>query len=244
MVPTILLVADEIKSFSAQAVRQNRIRLMKKMFEEGWHVMFASSKEQFYKKLTGGQMISAIVLDGTNQKSGEDYSNIELKTLRKATDAPILIITDQSDERSELEILNNGMDGYLHQPVSDSIILAYVKNLLKRTGTLLPKEISYGSLQISHAEHTVKVDGVPISLTPKEFNLLYYLAQNPNLALTRYQILKNAWGIDYTGSERTVDSHIKSLRNKLGEIGDQILTIRSVGYKFLCERPKGTEKLV
>lgn len=171
-------------------------------------------------------------------------ADVELKALRRATDIPILVITDQSDERSELEILNSGMDGFLHQPISDQIVIAYVKNLLNRSGTLLPKEIAFDDLHISHTAHTVTVDGVPVMLTPKEFDLLDYLAQNPNLALTRYQILKNAWGIHYAGSERTVDSHIKSLRNKLGKVGKQILTIRSVGYKFICEKPRGTEKLV
>lgn len=244
MVPTILLAANETKAFSAQVIRQNRLRIMKKMFDEGWNVLFASSRKQFYDKLTGSQTISAIVLDGTNQKSGVDYSDVELKALRRATDIPILVITDQSDERSELEILNSGMDGFLHQPVSDQIVIAYVKNLLNRSGTLLPKEIAFDDLHISHTAHTVTIDGVPVMLTPKEFDLLDYLAQNPNLALTRYQILKNAWGIHYAGSERTVDSHIKSLRNKLGKVGKQILTIRSVGYKFICEKPRETEKLV
>ncbi len=244
MTPTILLAANEADPFSAETVRQNRIRLTKRMFDEGWHVLSATSKEQLLAKITSDQDVTAIVLDGTGRINTQDYSDSGLRSLRDLTDAPILIITDSSDERSDLDILNSGIDGFLHQPVSDSMIIAYMKNLLKRTGAFVRKKIEYGGLYINQSEHTVEADGIPVTLTPKEFELLFYFAQNPNLALTRYQILKNAWGSSYDGSERTVDSHVKSLRGKLGKMGNHILTIRSVGYKFTYDKPVEAEKSV
>lgn len=241
MTPTILLATNENDSLDAESMRQNRIRLTKRMFSEGWYVVPALSRKQIYAKIASDFNISAIVLDGTGQ-IGDDFSYTGLKSLRNSTDAPILLITDISDEKDELEILNCGIDGILCQPVSDSIIIAHIKNFLKRTGAISIRKFEYDGLYISQSEHLVEVDGVPVFMTPKEFNLLTYFAQNPNIALTRYQILNNAWGPNYGGSERTVDSHVKSLRVKLGKMGDCIETIRSVGYKFICNKPSETVK--
>lgn len=244
MSPTIVLAVDETKPQICESARQDRIRLSKLMFEEGWHVVSVTSKSQFYEKVNDARNITAIILNDTEREKGKNCDFSELRSLRNCTSAPILMITSAYEEKDELEILNSGIDGLLRYPVSDSMIIAYIRNMIKRTGPAPIKKITYGGLHIDKAAHIVKVDDVSISLTPKEFDLLCYFAQNPNLALTRYQILNNAWGAGYDGSERTVDSHIKSLRCKLGKSGKQIETIRSVGYKFIGNQPSESEPVI
>lgn len=153
----------------------------------------------------------------------------------------MLVVVEGSDEHAELEMLENGADDCLRRPAGDPLIIAHVKALLKRVHALPPKELRFDGLRLSLAEHVVELDGKAVALSPREFDLLYYLARNPNLALSRMQILNRAWDSGYAGDERTVDSHIKSLRAKLGWFGKHIITVRGVGYKFLWsasqERP-------
>ena len=229
VVPTILLAMDEANQRSAETLRQYRVRLTQRIFDEGWQVASAASTAQIQARL-GEQKISGIILDTTGFRGDRAA---QLRLIRASTDAPLLVLLDSADERSELEALECGADGCLRRPVGDRVILAHMKALLRRVDALPPRELVFDDLRISLAEHVAELEGKPVSLTPKEFDLLYYLARNPNLALSRAQILNRAWDGAYAGDERTVDSHIKALRGKLGWFGKHIVTVRGIGYKFL-----------
>ncbi|MPM55425.1 Transcriptional regulatory protein SrrA [bioreactor metagenome] len=113
--------------------------------------------------------------------------------------------------------------------------MARVKNLLKRTSQNSMQDIEAGGIIVKYRERIVLIDGERAVLTPKEFDLLYYLLQNKNIVLSRSQILSTVWDWDYFGDDRTVDTHIKCLRSKIGECGKKIVTVRKIGYKFECE---------
>ena len=237
MIPTILLVMDEGNPRYTETLRQYRVRLTQRIFDEGWQVATAVGVAQALAQLEA-QKISLLVFDTTGYR-GDRVA--QLKLLRASTDLPVLVVVEGGDEHAELEMLENGADDCLHRPASDPLIIAHVKALLKRVHALPPKELRFDGLRLSLAEHVVELDGKTVALSPREFDLLYYLARNPNLALSRMQILNRAWDSGYEGDERTVDSHIKSLRAKLGWFGKHIITVRGVGYKFLWsaaqERP-------
>ncbi|MBC3939192.1 DNA-binding response regulator [Anaerotruncus massiliensis (ex Liu et al. 2021)] len=237
MIPMILLVMDEGNPRYTETLRQYRVRLTQRIFDEGWQVATAVGVAQALAQLEA-QKISLLVFDTTGYR-GDRVA--QLKLLRASTDLPVLVVVEGGDEHAELEMLENGADDCLHRPASDPLIIAHVKALLKRVHALPPKELRFDGLRLSLAEHVVELDGKTVALSPREFDLLYYLARNPNLALSRMQILNRAWDSGYAGDERTVDSHIKSLRAKLGWFGKHIITVRGVGYKFLWsaaqERP-------
>ena len=234
MVPMVLFAQNETNVRNAETARQHRVRLIQRIYDEGWQVLNASTASQVHHYLEG-QKVSLIILDAAGYRGDRAE---QFKRRRELTDAPILVITDATDDRTELEILDNGADDCLRRPVSDQIIIAHAKSLLRRADALPAPELIFDELRISLAEHVVELDGVQLDLTPKEFELLYYFAKNPNLALSRVQILNHAWGWNYAGEERTVDSHVKALRSKLGWAGRHIVTVRSVGYKFVWNLPE------
>ncbi len=125
-----------------------------------------------------------------------------------------------------------GADEYISKPFSPTILVTRVKNLLRRSGAGDMSDVSAGGLQVLYRERTVVVDGKKIITTPKEFDLLYYLMKNCNIVLSRDQIICTVWDMDYSGDDRTVDTHIKCLRAKLGPYAKCIRTVRKVGYKF------------
>ena len=154
------------------------------------------------------------------------------RRIRETSDVPIIILTARASEYDELSGFTYGADEYISKPFSSSILLTRVKNLLRRTAKEAPQVIEYDGLRIAYREREVTVHNKRIMLTPKEFDLLYYLAQNKNLVLSRDQILNTVWDMDFCGDDRTVDTHIKCLRAKLGSFGGSIVTLRKVGYKF------------
>ncbi len=153
------------------------------------------------------------------------------QAIREFSSVPIMIVTAKSDEESEVKGFICGADDYISKPLRFPIFMARVRALIKRTGSS-GNIIDVSNIIINPAAHTVFVDNQEISLTPREFELLLYLAQNKNIALTRQQILTAVWNFDYFGDARTVDTHVKNLRMKLGSSGTALKTVRGRGYKL------------
>ena len=148
----------------------------------------------------------------------------------------MIMLTARSEERDELQGFSLGVDEYISKPFSPKILVARVGALLRRThGANVEDVISVGGIQIDKAAHQVKVDGKEIELSYKEFELLAYFAENQGIALSREKILNNVWNYDYFGDARTIDTHVKKLRSKLGDQGNYIKTIWGMGYKFEVE---------
>ena len=153
--------------------------------------------------------------------------------IREKSDVPIIMLTAKSDERDELRGFDLGIDEYITKPFSPRILVARVEAVLRRTQADADSNvISVDGIEMDIAAHQVKVDGEPIELSYKEFELLNYFLQNRGVALSREKILNNVWNYDYFGDARTIDTHVKKLRSKLGSKGDYIKTIWGMGYKF------------
>lgn len=158
------------------------------------------------------------------------------REIRTYSKVPIIMLTAKSDERDELLGFELGVDEYISKPFSPKILVARVEAILRRTNSISPDEIIIaGAIEINKAAHLVKVDGKPVDLSYKEFELLAYFVENQGLALSREKILNSVWNYDYFGDARTIDTHVKKLRSKLGEKGDYIKTIWGMGYKFEVE---------
>ena len=156
--------------------------------------------------------------------------------IRKQSDVPIIMLTAKSDERDELLGFELGVDEYISKPFSPKILVARVEAILRRTSGASKDEVLVaGDIELDIAAHTVKVRGKAIELSFKEFELLNYFVVNQGVALSREKILNNVWNYDYFGDARTIDTHVKKLRSKLGACGDYIKTIWGMGYKFDVE---------
>ncbi len=153
------------------------------------------------------------------------------KEIKKFKNVPFIMLSARSEEYDKLIGFDLGIDDYVTKPFSPKELVARVKAILKRSNKIEDKLVFEG-LEIDELAHEIKVDGKKVNLTPKEFELLRYLVANKNIALTREQLLINIWGYDFYGDDRTVDTHIKTLRNNLGKYRKFIVTVRAVGYKF------------
>ena len=153
------------------------------------------------------------------------------KEIRKKQSVPIIMLSARSEEYDKLYGFDVGIDDYVTKPFSPKELVARIKANLKRN-TIMNEEISYLGLKIDTLGHNVYVDDKKINLTNKEYELLLYLIKNKNIVLTREQILNNVWNMDYLGEERTIDTHIKTLRSLFGKYKTLIVTVRGVGYKF------------
>ena len=159
-----------------------------------------------------------------------------LKTIRKYSKVPVIMLTARSEERDELQGFSLGVDEYISKPFSPKILVARVEALLRRTNAVSADIMNIGGICIDKAAHRVTIDGKEIELSFKEFELLTYFAENQGIALSREKILNNVWNYDYFGDARTIDTHVKKLRSKMGEKGEYIKTIWGMGYKFeVCE---------
>ena len=155
------------------------------------------------------------------------------REVRKFSKVPIIMLTAKGEESDELLGFELGVDEYISKPFSPRILVARVDALLRRTNNIDQNEtIRAGEIEINKAAHLVMVKGEVIDLSFKEFELLTYFVQNKGIALSRENILNNVWNYDYFGDARTIDTHVKKLRSKLGECGKYILTIWGMGYKF------------
>ena len=155
-----------------------------------------------------------------------------LRKIRQESKVPVIMLTARGEEQDELFGFELGVDEYISKPFSPKILVARVEAILKRTYGDAKKTKDYAGIVIDPEGRTVKVDGKPIDLSLREYELLKYLLENENIALSRDKILNNVWNYDYYGDSRTIDSHIKKIRHKLGKKGKYIKTIRGVGYKF------------
>ncbi|WP_031555650.1 response regulator transcription factor [Lachnospira multipara] len=196
----------------------------------GYEVIEAENGEEavdiFYEK----KDISLIILDVMMPKM-DGWETC--KMIRKNSKVPIIMLTAKGEEKDELQGFEVGVDEYISKPFSPKILTARVDALIRRAyGLDTSDTVDIGGIIIDKAAHTVKIDNEEIELSFKEFELLTYFVENKGLALSREKILNNVWNYDYFGDARTIDTHVKKLRKKLGEKGDYIKTIWGMGYKF------------
>ena len=155
-----------------------------------------------------------------------------VKTIRKYSQVPIIMLTARGEERDELQGFSLGVDEYISKPFSPKILVARVEAILRRTSTGASDVTEVGGIVLDKVAHQVTIDGKPVDLSYKEFELLSYFIDNQGIALSREKILNNVWNYDYFGDARTIDTHVKKLRSKLGDKGEYIKTIWGMGYKF------------
>ena len=155
-----------------------------------------------------------------------------LRKIRQESNLPVIMLTARGEEQDELFGFELGVDEYISKPFSPKILVARVEAILKRVYGDTKQVKDYDGIVIDQEGRTVKVDGKPVDFSLREYDLLKYLLDNENIALSRDKILNNVWNYDYYGDSRTIDSHIKKIRHKLGKKGKYIETIRGIGYKF------------
>lgn len=159
------------------------------------------------------------------------------REVRQVSKVPIIMLTARSEERDELQGFELGVDEYISKPFSPKILVARVEAILRRSNVINPEEVAdAGGIVIDKAAHQVTIDGKGIELSYKEFELLSYFVENQGIALSREKILNNVWNYDYFGDARTIDTHVKKLRSKMGEKGNYIRTIWGMGYKFEVDK--------
>ena len=221
MDPCILIVDDEA-----------RMRKLIKDFlvAKGYSILEAEDGEKALEVFEENKnKINLILLDVMMPKL-DGWS--VLRQIRQESKVPIIMLTARGEEQDELFGFELGVDEYISKPFSPKILVARVEAILKRTTKDTTKVKDYAGIEIDKEGRTVKVDGKSIELSLREYELLIYLIENENIALSRDKILNNVWNYDYYGDSRTIDSHIKKIRHKLGKKGKYIKTIRGVGYKF------------
>lgn len=216
----ILVVDDEI-----------RMRKLVKDFlvKKDYTVMEAGNGEEAIDIFYTEKKIDLVILDVMMPKM--DGWQV-CREIRKDSKVPIIMLTAKSEEQDELLGFELGVDEYITKPFNPKILVARVDAILRRTNTLTEEIIKAGNIEIDKAAHVVKVCGNSIELSFKEFELLVYFIENKGLALSREKILSNVWNYDYFGDARTIDTHVKKLRSKLGKDADYIKTIWGMGYKF------------
>ena len=156
-----------------------------------------------------------------------------LKRIREGSRVPVIMLTAKSEEKDELLSFSLGVDEFISKPFSPKVLVARVNAILRRTaGDETTERIEAGGIVIDKLSHRVLIDGREVELSYKEFELLAFFMENPDVALSREKILNSVWNYDYFGDARTIDTHVKKLRAKLGERGDNIKTIWGIGYKF------------
>ncbi len=196
---------------------------------KGFECVEAEDGEQAVEKFYEDKDIGVIILDVMMPKmNGWEVA----KTVRKTSRVPIIMLTARGEEQDELHGFDLGVDEYISKPFSPKILTARVDAILRRTNNAENDVITCGRVTINKAAHTVTADDKEVELSFKEFELLEYFINNKNIALSRDNILNNVWNYDYFGDSRTIDTHVKKLRAKLGEAGNQIKTIWGMGYKF------------
>lgn len=211
---------------------ESRMRKLVKDFlvKQNYEVLEAGDGEEALDIFYENKGISLIILDVMMPKmDGWEVC----KEIRSYSDVPIIMLTAKGDERDELQGFDLGVDEYISKPFSPKILVARVEAILRRSNVIGADSIvSVGGIAINKAAHQVTIDGNPIELSFKEFELLTYFVENRGIALSREKILNNVWNYDYFGDARTIDTHVKKLRSKLGKKGEYIHTIWGMGYKF------------
>ena len=214
---------------------ESRMRKLVKDFlvRQGYTVLEAADGMEAMDYFYEDKDIALIILDVMMPKM--DGWQV-CREIRMHSKVPIIMLTARSEERDELQGFDLGVDEYISKPFSQKILVARVEAILRRTqGSGNTDEISAGGIVVDKAAHTVMSDGSPVDLSFKEFELLTYFIENQGIALSREKILNNVWNYDYFGDARTIDTHVKKLRSKLGDKGEYIKTIWGMGYKFEVE---------
>ena len=211
---------------------ESRMRKLVKDFltKKNFQVLEAGNGEEAMDIFYEEKDIALIILDVMMPKmDGWEVC----REIRKNSKVPIIMLTARSDERDELLGFDLGVDEYISKPFSPKILVARVESILRRTGQNNPEDvISAGGIVIDKAAHLATVDGKPMELSFKEFELLTYFLENQGIALSREKILNSVWNYDYFGDARTIDTHVKKLRSKMGDKGEYIKTVWGMGYKF------------
>ena len=211
---------------------ESRMRKLVKDFlvKNNYYVLEAADGEEAVDVFMNNKDIALIILDVMMPKL-DGYGVAE--EIRKISDVPIIMLTAKGDEKDELKGFELGVDEYITKPFSPKILVARVEAVLRRSISKEKEEIiGVAGIEMDISAHQVKVDGEIIDLSYKEFELLNYFLLNQGVALSREKILNNVWNYDYFGDARTIDTHVKKLRSKLGRKGEYIKTIWGMGYKF------------
>ena len=211
---------------------EERMRKLIKDFlsKSGYIVIEAANGVDAFNTFSSNNDIALIIMDVMMPKM-DGYETSE--EIRKISDVPILMLTAKSEDKDELRGFEVGVDEYITKPFNPKILVARVEAILRRTASSEDDGIiEAGGIHLDKNAHTVTVDGAQIELSFKEFELLEYFLNNQGRALTRENILSRVWNYDYYGDARTIDTHVKKLRAKLGDKGKYISTIWAVGYKF------------
>lgn len=215
---------------------ESRMRKLVKDFltKKGFTVLEAANGEEAMDVFYQEKDIALLILDVMMPKmDGWEVC----REIRKDSKVPIIMLTARGDERDELLGFELGVDEYISKPFSPKILVARVEAILRRTGQAGQSDtIAAGGIVIDKAAHQVTVDGKNVDLSFKEFELLTYFMENEGIALSREKILNSVWNYDYFGDARTIDTHVKKLRSKMGEKGDFIKTVWGMGYKFEVEQ--------
>lgn len=211
---------------------ESRMRKLVKDFltKKGFTVIEAGDGEEAVDKFFEVKDIALIVLDVMMPKM--DGWQV-CREIRQYSKVPIIMLTAKSDEKDELQGFDLGVDEYITKPFSPKILVARVEAILRRSNALAADDtMEAGGIELNKAAHEVLIDGKSVELSYKEFELLAYFMSNQGVALSRERILNNVWNYDYFGDARTIDTHVKKLRSKLGAKGEYIKTIWGMGYKF------------
>lgn len=200
---------------------------------EGYHVLEAGDGIEAMEKFYEDKDIALIILDVMMPKM--DGWQV-CREVRQSSRVPIIMLTARSEERDELQGFELGVDEYISKPFSPKILVARAQAVLRRSfAAEMDEALEAGGIEIDKSAHQVRIDGKELELSYKEFELLTYFVENKGVALSREKILNNVWNYDYFGDARTIDTHVKKLRSKLGEKGNYIKTIWGMGYKFEVE---------
>ena len=216
---TVLVVDDEAR------MRKLVCDFLQK---KGYRFIEAEDGEQAVDRFFERKDIDLVILDVMMPKM-DGWA--VCKEIRQYSKVPIIMLTARSEERDELLGFKLGVDEYISKPFSPKILMARIDAILRRAGQD-EETISVGGIVIDKTAHQVKIDDTPVDLSVKEFELLSYFMENRGVALSREKILNNVWNYDYYGDARTIDTHVKKLRSKMGAKGDYIRTIWGMGYKF------------
>ena len=217
---TILVVDDEL-----------RMRKLVRGFlvKQNFKVLEAADGEEAVDVFLANKDISLVILDVMMPKMDGWETCREIRQYSKV---PIIMLTARGEENDELRGFELGVDEYISKPFSPKILVARVQAILRRSNASTEETLEYNGIVLNRSAHEVTIDGKRIDLSFKEFELLSYFMENKDIALSRERILNHVWDYDYFGDARTIDTHVKKLRSKMGEKGSCIKTIWGMGYKF------------
>ena len=220
---------DDIKILVVDDEQRMRKLVRDFLVKKGFQVLEASNGEEAIDVFFSEKNIELVILDIMMPKM-DGWA--VCREIRQYSQVPIVMLTAKSGEKDELFGFELGVDEYISKPFSPKVLVARVEAILRRTGASTEEILEIGGITLDKSAHEVTIDGNKLELSFKEFELLTYFIDNKGIALSREKILNNVWNYDYYGDARTIDTHVKKLRNKMGDKGNYIKTIWGMGYKF------------